>query len=121
MKLFLFVLLIVYTFSISGCAGAFGGGASYRVSVINPETGYQFKASVDSLQSSDSIKLVIDGDPLKGEMTKMTFSKTAALPNAWNNKMASSVLNNVVTLALSGGLGQNAIKSILGNSLNTEE
>lgn len=89
------LMIILTAAALAGCAGALGGGSSYRVEVTDPATGRVFRATADTLQSTESMTLNFQGNPLTGEVTGLTFSKTGTQNGAYSNAVMEKLVDKI--------------------------
>ena len=86
-------LLLLSALLLTAC-GVMGGGSSYRVEVVDP-SGRVFRATADTVQAAESVDLQFQGNPLTGEITGLTFSKTGAQTGGWNNAVLEKALDRI--------------------------
>lgn len=86
-------LLLAACLLLAGCAGALGGGASYRVDYPLPD-GRVVGVRVDTVQSADSVDVSFSIDPDTGRVAA-TFRKTAVHPGTWSNAVVRGLIDKL--------------------------
>lgn len=74
---------ILMLFALTGCAGALGGGSSYRVEWTEPD-GTHVRATADSAEKTNQIEFILSRND-KGEPTITLNKKSEA--GTWSNPM----------------------------------
>ncbi len=87
MKTLCLLMLIVPVTALSGCVGALGGGASYRVQYTLMD-GATVDASADTVEAAESVDFTLSRDAA-GKPT-VTFKKTGVQPGGWTNEAVTA-------------------------------
>jgi len=88
------ILVVLAALFLSGCSGALGGGASYRVDYTFPD-GRTIHATADSVQGADSVEFMLTGDIATGTITGLTFKKTAVTQGQWGNDILKAAIDKI--------------------------